>query len=617
MKNSFIGLMTADTPALPLGFLGILKSGNIIVPVNPVFPDNRIHFIINDCNIKVLITDDIYYSRAVKIAKSNPSLRHLLCIDSMTLEVSHERLFTKGNDMIAVQGAARDRLCYIIYTSGSTGKPKGVPITHKNLVPLLLWFGNYFGLDKDTVVLHNLSYTFDFGVFEILTTFVFGGRMYILDRRSIGDLSIYAEFIISRAVNTFHTTPAFLSNMITAGKKMTGLKILHLGGEKLTHELIRRVSRLVSGRCKLYNGYGPTEATINCSIFCITPELRAGSAVQRTIPIGRPSAGHMLYILDKYRQPVPIGVAGELCIGGNSTAAGYLNHPELTAEKFGTRLYRTGDLARWLPDGNIDFLGRIDNQVKMRGFRIELGEIENRLLKHDQIKETVVILKEDEEIGKYLCAYFISEKEIAKSELKQYLADKLPDYMVPSYFIRLRKFPLNASGKVDAKALPAPEFEDAAEGYTPPGDEVEKKLAGLWQQILGDRRIGLYDNFFEIGGQSILAMKLISLIKETFNVKIPLIELFRTATIKGISKIIKDSRTWKSSLRTASSEALIQPFDVTKAPLFRVKAVSLPGGSCMLYLDIHPIISGEISTETIKNEFFRFYKSESPVEFAG
>ncbi|HLP61011.1 MAG TPA: amino acid adenylation domain-containing protein, partial [Candidatus Deferrimicrobium sp.] len=441
MKNSYIGLMADDSPGLLVGVLAILKSGNCFVPINTLFPHHRIKFIINDCRINILLTDKANYEKARELIKDTPSVQHLICIDDgvqlANAPVIAPVLNTAKNNHHEIKAP----YCYVIYTSGSTGRPKGVPISHRNLVPLFTWFREYFRLGVGNRVLQNLSYTFDFGVFEILTTLLYGGRLYVVDKTAIGDYSYYAFFIQRRQINTLHTTPVFFNNIAVSGKKMSSINLLHLGGERLTGQIIKNAVTVSAPGCVIYNGYGPTEATINCAIF----SMSGGDENEErdNIPIGRTSALHELYILGKHFEPQPIGVAGELCIAGPGLAGGYLNRPELTKQKFlevqkpffkkvsgprGEIFYRTGDLARWLPDGNIEFLGRIDHQVKVRGFRIELGEIEDNLARHPAIKEAVVLARQHENGSNYLCAYIITndKESLTVSRLREYLNTELP-----------------------------------------------------------------------------------------------------------------------------------------------------------------------------------------------
>ncbi|MCX6582106.1 MAG: amino acid adenylation domain-containing protein, partial [Candidatus Aminicenantes bacterium] len=563
MKNKYIGLLADDSPGLSIGVLSILKSGNCFVPINPQFPNDRARFIIDDCNINTLLTDKANYEKARQIIGETSPVKHLICIDDMAVAAS------KGV-MSEVEGV-KAPYCYVIYTSGSTGKPKGVPIAHQNLVPLFHWFRDYFGLGVHTRVMQNLSYTFDFGVFEILTTHLFGGRLYMVNKATVGDFSLYAYFINRMHIDTLHTTPVFFNNIANSGQKMIFIKLLHLGGERLTGAIVQNALNTASPGCFIYNGYGPTEASINCAIFSLAGK-NTGAAEKDNIPIGRPSALHEIYILDKFAGPQPIGVAGELCIAGPGLSPGYLNRPELTAKRFihfhhssfiihHSNLYCTGDLARWLPDGNIEFLGRIDHQVKVRGFRIELGEIESCLSLYPAIKEVVVIARQYENRGNYLCAYIVPQSpgHPTVSQLREYLSKQLPDYMIPAYFIHLERIPLTANGKIDRKALPGPDetFIDTGVEYVAPGTETEKKLAFIWRQLLRLERIGINDDFFQLGGDSILVNRCIARIREELHAEIPLRKFFEQPYIKALAEEIEKQERQVSSIKPAAREGEI------------------------------------------------------------
>ena len=604
MKNGFIGIMVENSPDLLVALMGILKSGNAFVPLNPTYPNERIHFIINDCKINVLLTDKATYEKGNQIAGNNPIITHHLCLDgvndNLKAEVTGEPLITSEDASRLLKEKDSNRqpqeTCYVIYTSGSTGRPKGVPITHRNLVPLLLWFLEYFELGERTRVFQNLSYSFDFGVFELLLTLLPGGTLCFFNKHQPGDLTGYVNFINEKKINTIHTTPAFFNGILSAGGKMPGLELVHLGGERLTAKTVYEVSEQVSPRCKIYNGYGPTEATINCSIFCIKADELEAIQGKENIPIGKPSALHSIYILSPYNRPQPIGVAGELCIAGPGLSNGYLNRPLLTAEKFdqdfqdyqddqdkkgidknsltplplypSTPLYHTGDLARWLPDGNIEFLGRIDHQVKVRGFRIELGEIEHCLLNHENIKEVVVLAREKEGDSRYLCAYIVPGNmnkpfdpvhPFTVSELREYLSQHLPDYMIPAYFIQLEQLTLTPNGKIDRKALPEPDQSTIETGieYVAPMTDTETKLVNIWQPLLKIERIGIIDDFFELGGDSILVNQSIARIREELQVEIPLRKFFEHPYIKALSEEIEKQERQVSSIKPVKREGEI------------------------------------------------------------
>ena len=546
MENDFIGLLVEETHSLSVGLLAILKSGNCIVPISPGFPVERIEFIVEDCRVKVVLTDKTNYALALRVARGSSCLARVICIDDIEFK-GREKL---GRSTAGTTKEDMDKPCYAIYTSGSTGKPKGVPITYSNLIPLFMWFHNYFRLGGHIRVLQNLSYTFDFGLFELLTTLLAGGALYFFNKKALKDLNEYVDFIYLHQLNCIHTTPSFINNITGVGRKLSPLKLVHLGGEQLNRKLVEETAKLVGENCYLYNGYGPTETTINSSIFSLKVGTGGLIDIPDNIPIGEPSANNIIYILDGGGNFQPIGVTGELYIGGSGVAPGYLNNPELTAEKFYRSyrsyrtyiLYKTGDLGRWLPNGSIEFFGRIDHQVKVRGFRIELGEIENRLLDHKEIKECAVTVREGENRNKYLCAYLVVRSFVDPGALRQYLAKYLPDYMTPSYFVTVDKMPLTTSGKIDLRALPEPRLEAGA-GYTAPRDEVEEKLAGLWAEVLGVEKdkISIDANFFELGGHSLKATLLAAKIHKEFQVKASLAEIFKTPFIRGLAVTIKEA----------------------------------------------------------------------------
>jgi amino acid adenylation domain-containing protein len=557
MRDDLVAIMMADSPALLVGILAVLRSRNGFIPINPHYPLERIHFIIRDCRVKVLLTDRANIAAARQLAAENPVIEHLLCLDTG----QPEHIEIKSSSQAAacpLSGEQKsDQTCYVIYTSGSTGRPKGVPITHRNLLPLLTWFQSHFCLGEHTRVLQNLSYSFDFGVFEILTTLVFGGTFYFLERTELPSLVAYVDFVIRHHINTLHTTPTFFNHIVSFNRQLPEVRIVHFGGEELSGKLFRKTARLVPPDCTVYNGYGPTEATINTAIF----SLKASDALHLddsdTVPIGRPSARHRVYIMDRNLQLCPLGVAGELCIAGPGLSAGYLNNPQLTADKFvensiipeskrsGAKFYRTGDLCRFRPDGQIEFLGRIDDQVKVRGFRIELGEIESRLLDHDAVEEAVVLPRKEGDRDPYLTAYIVLSGDPAViPALRQYLSEKLPDYMIPAYFVPMESLPLTPSGKVDRASLP-----EAKEGafmrdhhYVAPRDEQERKITAIWQAALGIQQIGIEDDFFELGGDSILANRVIARLREELKADLSLRNFFENPCIRALARAVPRGR---------------------------------------------------------------------------
>jgi amino acid adenylation domain-containing protein len=562
--SKLIGLMMGLSPNLLTGLLGILKSGNGFVPIDPDYPAERISLVLNECEISILVTESRFLERARLISQQNPVLQHIICIEEID-EADAQLLYCDDEASASLDNKSigeAEQLAYVIYTSGSTGQPKGVPIRLANLMPLLLWSKDYFNLGEHTSVLQNLSFCFDFGIFELLTTLLFGGTLYFPDEDERGDPSRYAELIHRHSINTVHSTPLYFIEIIAAAGKFDTLKTVHLGGEQLTTNMVERIFERIGDDCILYNGYGPTEATVNCSIF------RAGRRSEQTrldsasIPIGKVSANNSLFVLDRDCEPVPIGIPGELYIGGDGLSQGYINRPELTAEKFipnpyakepGSRLYKSGDMVRYLPDGNIEFLGRIDRQVKIRGFRIELGEIEYALCQHFGVKDALVLATEQGAGDKRLVAYIVPAQEehtwpapeALIDDVRRFIREKLTSYMIPTFFVLLDTIPLTPNGKVDLKALPAAEQsrDSSPSNYVAPRSHQEELLARMWAEILVVDRVAIDDNFFELGGQSLSGLQLVSRVRKIMQVELPLRCLFEAPTIAEFSRAIDKARS--------------------------------------------------------------------------
>jgi amino acid adenylation domain-containing protein len=440
-----------------------------------------------------------------------------------------------------------DDLAYIIYTSGSTGAPKGVMVRHRNVVNQLVGLRKNFNLDASFNYLLLAAYTFDVSVMHMFSALTTGAKLFLISEEVKKDPMKLWPFIHENNINLLNIVPAFMEVLLeNIEKDKIRFKYLFVGGDVFKPELYAALKETFKTE-RIINIYGPTETTINAALYpcgAIEPGAR--------IPIGKPLMSYKAYILDNDLRPVPVGARGELCFSGEGVARGYLNNPELTAEKFvpipftddrcpltNDKLYRTGDRARWLPDGNIEFLGRVDCQVKIRGFRIELEEIEKRLLAAADINEAAVLVKEDEGGDKYLCAYVTAEREVSKSELRDCLAAELPGYMLPTYMIQVDKMPLTPGGKIDTRTLRETKVKAKGE-YAAPTNEVEKKMAGIWAEVLGmpGNTISINANFFDLGGHSLKATVLISKIHKAFETIIPMIELFKNPTIKGLAALI-------------------------------------------------------------------------------
>ena len=554
-REPLVGLLADPGPELAVGLLGILKAGAALVPLSPAQPDERLALIAADCGLELLVTERRYLERARRVAPCD-----VICLDEI------DALPAIPKDV------PEESLAYVIYTSGSTGLPKGVGVSHANMVPMLDWSRQYFGLDETRRVLQSLSYAFDFGLWEILTTLVSGGTFFVPGPEESGDPEAYARLVREWEIDTVHATPSFFQAVAQAvGGPLERLRTLHLGGEALSRGQVERFAEAVGQECRQYNGYGPTEVTVNSLIFEVGQRgsLRGGERV----PIGRASAYNEVYVLDPWGQLAPVGVAGELWVGGPGVARGYLGRPDLTAEKFvpdpfsavpGARIYRTGDLVRWLASGDIEFLGRIDGQVKVRGFRIELGEVESVLRRHPGVQEAVVVARPDRAGSLALVGYVLGE--VPAEELRAFLRQRLPEAMVPAVFMALESLPLTSSGKVDRRALPEPSWGSSpSEGVAQaPRTPVEELLAGIWSEVLGLERVGLEESFFELGGHSLLATRLMSRVRQSFGVELPLRRLFEVSTVAGLAAEIE---TLLRNERQAGAPPLVRGAEEGEYPL--------------------------------------------------
>ena len=454
------------------------------------------------------------------------------------------------------KSAKPDDLAYIIYTSGSTGKPKGVQIHHQAVVNFLCSMRDDLKINADDTLLAVTTLSFDIAVLELLLPLTVGAKVVIASSDVAADGSLLADALMNVNVTFMQATPASWRLLLEAGwKGKDDLKIL-CGGEALTNDL---AERLLQRGAELWNVYGPTETTIWSTIYQVTSSANHG--VSNTVSIGRPIANTQIYILDSNLQPVPVGVIGDLYIGGDGVSRGYLNRPELTSEKFIANpassalrsaqreiIYKTGDLARYLPDGNIEFFGRSDQQVKVRGYRIEAEEIEVALASHPSVKQAVVVAWKERSSDAALVAYVVpasAEKEADSVQLREFLRTKLPEYMVPSIFVNLKSLPLTPNGKVDRKALPQPTQSrpDLRAPYLAPRTQLEKELAEVCAQVLGleDMQVGVHDNFFDLGGHSLLGTRLVFLLREKYGLdaaQLPLRALFEQPTVANLARII-------------------------------------------------------------------------------
>lgn len=496
------------------------------------------------------------YDAVINVSKTK--LNQTLTVQSQKKQHGVSYLDNYSN-IAPITNVKSNNLVYVIFTSGSTGEPKGVMIEHRSVVNRLTWMQSKYPINNGDVVMQKTPITFDVSVWELFWWFFNGAAVNLLVPDGEKDPEKIIQSIEEYGITTLHFVPSMLTAFLEfvedqkCQAKIKNLRQVFASGEALGTYQVERFNRLIHAPngTTLHNLYGPTEATVDVSYYDCFPYKETD-----VIPIGKPINNIRLYILDEHRKPQPIGFAGELAIAGDGLARGYLNNEVLTKEKFEQvsfkdknnsvylieRLYMTGDLARWKYNGEIEFLGRIDYQAKIRGFRIELGEIESRLLEYPGISEAVVLDRKDKKNDKYLCAYIVSKRVVNDKELKDHLMRFLPEYMVPSFYVYLDKMPLTTSGKVDRKVLPQPiRGEHNLEGYVAPRDKTEKELSKIWSDLLDIDRIGVFDNFFEMGGHSLKATILISRINKSLDVKLSLTEIFQNPTIAGIAQIIKSN----------------------------------------------------------------------------
>ncbi|MCK4257940.1 MAG: amino acid adenylation domain-containing protein [Halanaerobiales bacterium] len=525
MQDSIIGIVTKRSLDMIVGILGILKAGGAYLPIDPKHPQERITFMLEDCESRLLLTDG--------------SLKEVDGFAGEIIDLNKGAFY--GNEAEEVENInSSTDLAYIMYTSGSTGRPKGVMVEHKNVIRLVK-NTNYVELKPGDRILQTGALVFDACTFEIWGALLNGLELYLIDENVILDAEKLDETLKKYQITTLWlTSPLFNQLSVQKPEMFETVRNLLVGGDILSPKHINTV-RNCSSNTKIINGYGPTENTTFSICNSIDIEY------EDNIPIGRPISNSTAYIIDRHNKLCPIGVSGELCVSGDGVARGYLNNSELTAEKFvlnpfeiGMRMYKTGDLARWLPDGNVEFVGRIDQQVKIRGFRIDPGEIESQLLGLESVKEAVVLAKQSENHGKYLIAYVVVDGELVVGELRECLSKNLPSHMIPSYFVQLNSIPLTKNGKVDKKALPEPDGNIVSgEKFVAPRDYIEEKLAAVWEDVLGIDTVGINDNFFNLGGDSIKAIQIASRLNK-YGLKMEIKDLFQYHSINELSGFIKN-----------------------------------------------------------------------------
>ena len=587
-----VGICVERSLEMVVGLLGILKAGGAYVPLDPNSPPERLTYQILDAQISVLVTQ-----KKLGCVPPQPQLCQVF-LDADWLRIAQEGECNLANQV------QPENLLYIIYTSGTTGQSKGVEIEHQSMTNYLNGIIQQLNLNCCRNFALVSSITTDLGNTIIFPALCTGGCLHIISQERASEPNALADYIQHQEIDCLKIVPSHLLALQSScrSEPLLPRQVLILGGEASNADWVKSLQSQAP-HCTIFNHYGPTEATVGVLTYRLENELPAEDLQDdcihqlieelperaTTIPIGRPIANTQIYILDKYLQPVPMGVPGEIYIGGAGLARGYLNRPELTEAKFipnpfsnkpDSRLYKTGDKARYLEDGNIEFIGRIDNQVKIRGFRIELGEIEATLAQYPEVREAVVIVREDSTGEKRLVAYLVSKEELVIPNLRSFLKTKLPDYMVPSAFVLLDAMPLTPNGKVDRRSLPAPDADNFSQGshFIPPRTPVELQLSQIWSEVLNIPSLGVRDNFFDLGGHSLLAVRLMARIEQQFGIHLPLTTLFTEPTIESQATLLNS----KSDVRSNSPLVPIQTAGELP-PLFCVHPI---GGNVLCYAEL-------------------------------
>jgi fengycin family lipopeptide synthetase D len=542
--NRIAAIAVERSPEMIVGILAILKAGAAYMPISPDYPQERIDFMLEDSQAELVLTRHPWKQLFARAGKTT------------IIDLDDHASYQGDSNPVVVENTSQDA-AYVIYTSGSTGKPKGVIVEHSAVVNRIHWMQKQYPLGAEDVILQKTPFTFDVSVWELFWWCVAGSTVCFLEPGGEKDPAAIVQAIAKHRVTTLHFVPSMLHLFLhelehqrelsgeLLSDRLRSIRYVFASGEALSIQHVERFYQVFDSqaetRPRLINLYGPTEAAIDVTYF----ECEPGAELDR-VPIGRPIDNIQLYIVDSENRLQPIGHPGELCIAGVGLARGYLHRPELTEERFtnnpfepGTRMYRTGDLAKWLPDGTIEYLGRLDHQVKLRGYRIELAEIEDALLSHEDIAEAVVILKEAPDGDKQLHAFMAANREVAAPTIRQHLALLLPEYMLPAFYTQLETMPLTSSGKVDRKALTLMEGTMSLDrSYTAPRNELEAQLVEMWKELLHLEHVGTQEHFFEIGGHSLKATQLLHRLHQQFQADIALRDLFRNPTIQQLAEVL-------------------------------------------------------------------------------
>jgi amino acid adenylation domain-containing protein len=553
-----VGICLERSLELIVAVLAVFKAGGAYVPLDPNYPPERLEFMLRDAQLSLLLTTENLLSQL------GDRQIQLICLDTDWKEIANH---SDSNPISSVQV---ENLAYLIYTSGSTGTPKGVMVSHRSLVNAYwAWESAYHLRDRTHSHLQMANFSFDVFAGDLVRALCSGSKLVLCPREFLLSPSQLYQLMRDRAVDCAEFVPAVMRHLVEylekTAQNLDFMQVLVVGSDAWYVREYMAFQRLCGPQTRLINSYGISEATIDSSYFEIAAFNLPADAL---VPIGKPFDNTQLYVLDANMQPVPVGVPGELHIGGSGLARGYCNRPDLTQQRFianpfssdpQARLYKTGDLVRFLPDGNLELLGRIDNQVKLRGFRIELGEIEAVLSQYPTVAQTAAIVREDVPGDRRLVAYLVgAESEASVNDLRQFLKDRLPEYMVPAAFVFLDALPLTPNGKVDRRALPAPDLNSLSgdTNFAPPRDVVEQQLVEIWSEVLNIYPVGVKGNFFSLGGHSLLAVQLMSKIEQQFGIILPLAALFQNPTIEQLAVTLRqpiDELQWSLLIPIKSS----------------------------------------------------------------
>ncbi|MDF5719751.1 MAG: amino acid adenylation domain-containing protein [Rhizonema sp. PD37] len=537
-----------------IAILGILKAGGAYLPLDPALPAEGLALRMQDAQARVLLTQQSL------IETFRNSVIQAVCLDGDWEVIAQESAANPTSDVTS------KNLVYVLFTSGSTGTPKGVAVEHQQLLNYLYAILDKLNLPTNASFATVSTFAADLGNTVIFPALYTGGCLHVVSQERVSDPVAFGDYCNSYPIDYLKIVPSHLAALLEGSPQESILprQCLILGGEAVSWKLIKQIKQY-NPNCQILNHYGPTETTVGVTTFTI-PDQPASND-EKTVPLGRPLANMQIYVLDKQLKPVPIGVPGELYIGGAGLARGYLNRPELTAQRFmtnpfsqenGVRLYKTGDLVRYLNDGNLEFLGRVDNQVKIRGFRIELGEIEALLSQHPGVRQCVVSVWEEQPRNKRLAAYFVPNKKQTPSvsDLRSFLKEKLVEYMVPSTFIMLKALPLTPNGKIDRLSLPAPDQArpELEETFVAPSTEIEQTIATIWQEMLHVEKVGINDNFFELGGHSLLLVQVHSKLREVLKREVLITDLFKHPTIGLLANYFSQEQSEKTDFELTQNQ---------------------------------------------------------------